>query len=147
MAAKTSCAVTPLGAISTATCLPRDWIPLGPPLAFRLGFGGLGDLARGQVRSDQFLPAGSTGSGFLRSKKFDVNLRTDFALGQRQLYLEHGRRRSVLDSVKDRGRPLRGQLLIRPVFSAKTSVLFLTTYPLLSEVALLGRWGSATERR
>jgi Omp85 superfamily domain len=49
-----------------------------------VGFGGLGEVAPGGdgFRTDQFLPAGGTGIRFLLSKKFHVNLRTDFAWGK-----------------------------------------------------------------
>jgi hypothetical protein len=49
-----------------------------------VGFGGLGEVAPGgdAFRTDQFLPAGGTGIRFLLSKKFHVNLRTDFAWGK-----------------------------------------------------------------
>jgi hypothetical protein len=56
-------------------------------LRWRLGvvaFGGLGAVApgAGQFRTNQFLPAGGTGIRFLLSKKYHVNLRTDFAWGK-----------------------------------------------------------------
>ena len=49
-----------------------------------VGFGGLGAVAPGgdSFRTDQLLPAGGTGIRFLLSKKFHVNLRTDFAWGK-----------------------------------------------------------------
>jgi hypothetical protein len=49
-----------------------------------VGFGGLGGVIPGedQLRTKQFLPAGGTGIRFLMSKKFHVNLRTDFAWGK-----------------------------------------------------------------
>jgi len=49
-----------------------------------VGFGGLGEVAPGgdAFRTNQFLPAGGTGIHFLLSKKFHVNLRTDFAWGK-----------------------------------------------------------------
>jgi Omp85 superfamily domain len=56
-------------------------------LRWRLGlvaFGGFGGVApgAGQFRTNQFLPAGGTGIRFLLSKKYHVNLRTDFAWGK-----------------------------------------------------------------
>lgn len=56
-------------------------------LPYRLGlvgFGGIGGVAPGaaQFRSDQLLPGGGTGIRFLLSKKYHVNLRTDFAWGK-----------------------------------------------------------------
>ena len=56
-------------------------------LRWRLGvvaFGGVGEVASGaaKFRTDQFLPAGGTGIRFLLSKKYHVNLRTDFAWGK-----------------------------------------------------------------
>jgi outer membrane protein assembly factor BamA len=49
-----------------------------------VGFGGVGAVAPGGVqwRSDQLLPAGGTGIRYMLSKKFHVNLRTDFAWGK-----------------------------------------------------------------
>jgi hypothetical protein len=49
-----------------------------------VGFGGLGGVIPGedQLRTKQFLPAGGTGIRFLLSKKYHVNLRTDFAWGK-----------------------------------------------------------------
>jgi outer membrane protein assembly factor BamA len=49
-----------------------------------VGFGGLGGVIPGedQLRTKQFLPAGGTGIRFLMSKKFHVNLRTDFSWGK-----------------------------------------------------------------
>jgi len=49
-----------------------------------VGFGGLGGVIPGkdQLRTKQFLPAGGTGIRFLMSRKFHVNLRTDFAWGK-----------------------------------------------------------------
>ena len=49
-----------------------------------VGFGGVGGVAPGgaQWRSDQLLPAGGTGIRYELSKKFHVNLRTDFAWGK-----------------------------------------------------------------
>lgn len=49
-----------------------------------VGFGGVGGVApgAGQFRTDQLLPSGGTGIRFLLSKKFHVNLRTDFAWGR-----------------------------------------------------------------
>jgi len=56
-------------------------------LPWRLGlvaFGGFGAVAPGvdQFRTDQLLPAGGTGIRFLLSRKYHVNLRTDFAWGK-----------------------------------------------------------------
>jgi len=56
-------------------------------LFWRVGvvaFGGVGAVAPGvdQFRSDQLLPSGGTGIRFLMSKKYHVNLRTDFAWGR-----------------------------------------------------------------
>ena len=56
-------------------------------LRWRFGlvaFGGIGGVAPGadKFRTDQFLPAGGTGIRFLLSKKYHVNLRTDFAWGR-----------------------------------------------------------------
>lgn len=56
-------------------------------LRWRLGvvaFGGVGEVAPGaaKFRTDQFLPGGGTGIRFLLSKKYHVNLRTDFAWGK-----------------------------------------------------------------
>ena len=56
-------------------------------LRWRLGvvaFGGLGSVAPGadKFRTDQFLPGGGAGIRFLMSKKYHVNLRTDFAWGK-----------------------------------------------------------------
>jgi len=49
-----------------------------------VGFGGLGGVIPGedQPRKKQFLPAGGTGIRFLLSKKYHVNLRTDFGWGK-----------------------------------------------------------------
>ena len=49
-----------------------------------VGFGGFGAVAPGvdKFRSDQLLPAGGMGTRFLLSKKYHVNLRTDFAWGK-----------------------------------------------------------------
>jgi len=49
-----------------------------------VGFGGIGAVApsASEFRSDQTLPAGGTGLRFLLSKKYHVNLRTDFAWGK-----------------------------------------------------------------
>ena len=49
-----------------------------------VGFGGLGGAIPGedQLRTRQFLPAAGTGIRFLMSKRFHVNLRTDFAWGK-----------------------------------------------------------------
>jgi len=48
------------------------------------GFGGLGGVApeASKFRAKQFLPAGGTGIRFLLNRKFNVNLRTDFAWGK-----------------------------------------------------------------
>jgi hypothetical protein len=48
------------------------------------GFGGLGGVApeASKFRTKQLLPAGGTGIRFLLNKKFNVNLRTDFAWGK-----------------------------------------------------------------
>jgi len=48
------------------------------------GFGGLGGVASeaNKFRANQFLPAGGTGIRFLLNRKFNVNLRTDFAWGK-----------------------------------------------------------------
>ena len=56
-------------------------------LRWRLGlvaFGGFGGVAPGasKFRTDQFLPAGGTGIRFLLSRKYHLNLRTDFAWGK-----------------------------------------------------------------
>jgi len=56
-------------------------------LPWRFGivaFGGIGAVAPGadQFRTDQLLPSGGTGVRFLVSKKYHVNLRTDFAWGK-----------------------------------------------------------------
>ncbi|HEY1481358.1 MAG TPA: BamA/TamA family outer membrane protein [Candidatus Acidoferrum sp.] len=56
-------------------------------LPWRFGvvaFGGLGGVAPGaaKFRTNQFLPAGGTGIRYLLSKKYHVNLRTDFAWGK-----------------------------------------------------------------
>jgi hypothetical protein len=56
-------------------------------LPWRLGlvaFGGVGEVAPGvdKFRANDFLPAGGTGIRFLLSKKYHVNLRTDFAWGK-----------------------------------------------------------------
>jgi hypothetical protein len=56
-------------------------------LPWRFGvvaFGGLGEVAPGvdKFRGDEFLPSGGTGIRFLLSKKYHVNLRTDFAWGR-----------------------------------------------------------------
>jgi len=56
-------------------------------LRWRLGlvaFGGFGGVApgAGQFRTNQFLPGGGTGIRFLLSKRYHVNLRTDFAWGK-----------------------------------------------------------------
>ena len=63
-----------------------------------VGFGGIGEVAPsvGEFRGDQLLPAGGTGIRFLLSKKFQVNLKDRFWLGQRQLHMEHGRGRGIL---------------------------------------------------
>jgi hypothetical protein len=49
-----------------------------------VGFGGVGAVAPGAIewRIHQFLPAGGTGVRFMLSKKYHVNLRTDFAWGK-----------------------------------------------------------------
>jgi hypothetical protein len=49
-----------------------------------VGFGGIGGVAPSvdEFRIDQLLPAGGTGIRFLLSRKFHVNLRTDFAWGK-----------------------------------------------------------------
>jgi hypothetical protein len=49
-----------------------------------VGFGGIGGVAPGadRFRSNQILPAGGMGIRFLLSKKYHVNLRTDFAWGK-----------------------------------------------------------------
>lgn len=49
-----------------------------------VGFGGVGAVAHdpGDFQGDQLLPAAGTGSRFLLSNKFHVNLRTDFAWGK-----------------------------------------------------------------
>ena len=49
-----------------------------------VGFGGIGGIAPsiGEFRIDQLLPAGGTGIRFLLTKKFHVNLRTDFGWGK-----------------------------------------------------------------
>jgi hypothetical protein len=49
-----------------------------------VGFGGVGSVTPGgnQLRVNQFLPAGGTGIRYMLSKKFHVNLRTDFAWGK-----------------------------------------------------------------
>jgi len=49
-----------------------------------VGFGGIGAVAPGvnKWRNDQLLPAGGTGVRFMLSKKYHVNLRTDFAWGK-----------------------------------------------------------------
>jgi hypothetical protein len=56
-------------------------------LPWRFGvvaFGGVGSVAPAveRFRGDQFLPAGGTGLRYLLSKKYHVNLRTDFAWGK-----------------------------------------------------------------
>jgi outer membrane protein assembly factor BamA len=56
-------------------------------LPWRFGlvaFGGIGEVAPGadKFRGDHFLPAAGTGIRFLLSKKYHVNLRTDFAWGK-----------------------------------------------------------------
>jgi hypothetical protein len=56
-------------------------------LPWRFGvvaFAGLGEVAPGgdQWRTDHFLPAGGTGVRYMLSKKYHVNLRTDFAWGK-----------------------------------------------------------------
>jgi len=49
-----------------------------------VGFGGIGEVAPGiaKWRSNEVLPAGGTGIRYLLSKKYHVNLRTDFAWGK-----------------------------------------------------------------
>ena len=49
-----------------------------------VGFGGVGAVApgAGQWRTDQLLPSGGTGIRYMLSKKYHVNLRTDFAWGK-----------------------------------------------------------------
>ncbi len=49
-----------------------------------VGFGGVGSVTPGgnQLRVNQFLPSGGTGIRYLLSKKYHVNLRTDFAWGK-----------------------------------------------------------------
>ena len=49
-----------------------------------VGFGGVGQVTPGgdQLRINHFLPAGGTGIRYLLSKKYHVNLRTDFAWGK-----------------------------------------------------------------
>ena len=49
-----------------------------------VGFAGLGGVIPGkdQLRTRKFLPAGGTGIRFLLSRKYHVNLRTDFAWGK-----------------------------------------------------------------
>jgi hypothetical protein len=50
-----------------------------------VGFGGVGSVTPGGdqlLRRNQFLPAGGTGIRFLMSKRYHVNLRTDFAWGK-----------------------------------------------------------------
>ena len=49
-----------------------------------VGFGGLGGVVPGkdQPRVSQFLPAGGAGIRLLTSRKYHVNLRTDFAWGK-----------------------------------------------------------------
>jgi hypothetical protein len=49
-----------------------------------VGFGGAGGVAPGAVewRANQSLPAGGTGIRYMLSKKYHVNLRTDFAWGK-----------------------------------------------------------------
>ncbi len=49
-----------------------------------VGFGGVGSVTPGgnQLRVNQFLPAGGTGIRYMLSKKYHVNLRTDFAWGK-----------------------------------------------------------------
>ncbi len=49
-----------------------------------VGFGGVGAVAPGgaDFRTDQWLPAGGTGLRYMLSKKYHVNLRTDFAWGK-----------------------------------------------------------------
>jgi len=56
-------------------------------LPWRFGvvaFGGSGEVAPGvdKFRGDEFLPSGGTGTRFSLSKKYHVNLRTDFAWGR-----------------------------------------------------------------
>jgi hypothetical protein len=50
-----------------------------------VGFGGLGAVAPGGnqlLRANKLLPAGGTGIRYMLSKKYHVNLRTDFAWGK-----------------------------------------------------------------
>jgi hypothetical protein len=49
-----------------------------------VGFGGVGSVTPGgnQLRFNQFLPAGGTGMRYMLSKKYHVNLRTDFGWGK-----------------------------------------------------------------
>jgi hypothetical protein len=49
-----------------------------------VGFSGVGQVTPGgdQFRVNHFLPGGGTGIRFLMSKKYHVNLRTDFAWGK-----------------------------------------------------------------
>jgi hypothetical protein len=49
-----------------------------------VGFGGVGGVAPGgiQWRSRQLLPGAGTGVRYMLSKKYHVNLRTDFAWGK-----------------------------------------------------------------
>jgi len=49
-----------------------------------VGFGGIGSVTPGgnQLRVNQFLPGGGTGIRYMLSKKYHVNLRTDFAWGK-----------------------------------------------------------------
>jgi len=49
-----------------------------------VGFGGVGQVTPGgdQLRVNHFLPAGGTGIRYMLSKKYHVNLRTDFAWGR-----------------------------------------------------------------
>lgn len=49
-----------------------------------VGFGGVGQVTPGgnQLRFNQFLPAGGTGVRYMLSKKYHLNLRTDFAWGK-----------------------------------------------------------------
>jgi outer membrane protein assembly factor BamA len=49
-----------------------------------VGFGGVGSVMPGgnQLRLNQFLPAGGSGLRYMLSKKYHVNLRTDFAWGK-----------------------------------------------------------------
>jgi hypothetical protein len=49
-----------------------------------VGFGGVGGVAPGadNWRSNELLPAGGTGIHYMLSKKYHVNLRTDFAWGK-----------------------------------------------------------------